>query len=452
MGALTEEEIAGFGKYLAVQYPNEANALKVFRYYKRFFPERQNPGKMDLSYAFKKIYQKESEHGMSDLKRIWNAFSKLYLWLKEYLVLKKMRSDRFVTDMLWLNVLQEKKLNAEYGKEVIKCYDSSYYELDELDACQKEIVLGLHYKEQLTLHAHKPDNATLHECLWKVEKAADLIRLKMECTRLTLYKVMSHTPTIIEDKPLLQIYHKILALITTDDPAHYFELEKLVYKFISIISPNELNSILRYMLNFAAKMTRLGPDTIAWGIRYHELNKSLLARDVIASQKNMTAVHFQNIVNMACTAADFEWIHQFMTDYAPFLPQKIRDENLLVAQATVAFEQKDYKKVMALTQKPAFKDEQHIIRVKLLQVRAMYELDMDLTDAIISFKTYLQRSRGKKPFNKEAALSFVRLFNMLFQRRATKEEIIKALEQNPSMYCRPWVQEKIGQYKQVLYR
>lgn len=448
MDVLKEEEIAGFGKYLAVQYPNEENALKVFRYFKRFFPERKHPGKMDLSYAFKKIYQKESEPGMNDLKRIWNAFSKLYLWLKEYLVLEKMRSDRFVSDMLWLNVLQEKKLNSEYGKEAIKCHESNYYELFDVAACLKEITLELHFKEQLTMHAHKPDNAMFHACLWKMEKAAELIRLKVECERITLYKVMSHVPSVQEEKPLMKIYQKIHALITTEDPEHYFDLEKLVFKYAAAISPSDLNSILRYMQNFTGWMARRGPDTIAWAIRYHELNKSLLAKDVVASQRNMTALHFQNIVNMACVAADFEWVHQFITDYAPYLSQKIRDENLSVAEATIAFEQKDYKKVVTLTQKPVFKDERHVIRLKLLRLRALYELDLDLTDDITSFKTYLKRSRGKEPINKESTLSFLKLLNMLFQKNVSKEELVKTFEQSPAMLSRPWIKEKIETYKQ----
>ncbi|MCC7465764.1 MAG: hypothetical protein IT261_05820 [Saprospiraceae bacterium] len=452
MNALNEEEIAGFGKYLAVQYPNEENALKVFRYYKRFFPERQHPGKMDLSYAFKKIYQKESDAGIRDQKRIWNAFSKLYQWLKEYLVLEKMRSDRFVLDMLWLNVLQEKKLNTEYGREVIKCHGSSYYAFYDVAACLKEITFELHFKEQLTMPAHKPDDATLHACLWKVEKAAELIRLKMECERLSLYKVMSYTPGMEETKPLLQIYQKIHELISEDKVAHYFDLEKLVHQFTALIPPAELNIILRTMQNFTSRMTRREGDSVSWALRYHELNKSLLAKDVVAWQNNMTAANFQNIVNVACIAADFEWIHQFMADYSPYLPQKIRDENLFVAQAAVAFEQKDYKKVIMLTQKPVFKDERHVLRFKLLHLRALYELDMDLTDHINSFKTFLKRHRNKETYRNEAALSFMHLFNMLFQRRATKEEMLKTLEQNPNMYCRPWIQEKIGKYKQVLYR
>ncbi|HAD34789.1 MAG TPA: hypothetical protein DCF44_09905, partial [Chitinophagaceae bacterium] len=97
MATLTEEEVSGFWKYLQLHYPNEGNALKVFRYYKRFFPHRQNPVKMALPFAYRKIYTSETTPGIAEQKKIWNAFSKLYLWLKEYLVLEKMRSARFVS-------------------------------------------------------------------------------------------------------------------------------------------------------------------------------------------------------------------------------------------------------------------------------------------------------------------------------------------------------------------
>lgn len=452
MDTLEAEEVAGFGKYLTVQYPKEANALKVFRYYEHFFPNRQHPGKMALPYAYRKIFQKAPDAGMSDLKKIWNAFSKLYGWLKEYLVLTQLSSDQYLTDTLWLRVLQERVLNAEYVKATIKCHDTNYAQFFDVRACLQEIELGLHYKNQLTMQPQKPDDAALNACLWKVQEAAELIRIKMECERLTLFKVMSESDIIsdaLESKPLLQIYQQIHVLITTDEISCYLKIKNLTEQYADLIPPTELNNILRYMQNFVSKMIRLDADNVTWAVRYHELNKSLLAQNVVEAQHTMTPTNFQNIVNVACVAGDFDWVRQFVVDYAPFLPQKIRDENLNLAQASIAFEQKDYKKALKLTQKSEFKDERHIVRVKLIYLRALYELDGDTTNGITAFKTYLIRKKG---LNKDASLAFLKMLDMLAQKKVTKEALNMEFKQTPNMFCRPWIKEKISSYKRTMYR
>lgn len=120
MACLKEDEVVGFGKYLRMIDPNEGNALLVFNYYKRFYPGKENPDKMAMPYAFRKIYDAEMGPGLKDSKKLWNAFSKLYLWLKEFLILEKLRKDRYISDVLWLKILSEKDLSAEYSKKVIE--------------------------------------------------------------------------------------------------------------------------------------------------------------------------------------------------------------------------------------------------------------------------------------------------------------------------------------------
>jgi hypothetical protein len=86
-----------------------------------------------------------------------------------------------------------------------------------------------------------------------------------------------------------------------------------------------------------------GSDPKVWGKKLHELNKALLEKDIHIINNAMSPPNFLNIVNVASAASDLDWAIGFVAKYAQYLPQKVREENVLVAEAIIAFERKDFK-------------------------------------------------------------------------------------------------------------
>ena len=189
-----------------------------------------------------------------------------------------------------------------------------------------------------------------------------------------------------------------------------------------------------------------------WGLKMHGLNKALLGKEAYLSHREMASTHFQNIVNTACTVSDFEWVNKFVEEYAPFLPAKIRAENVSLVQAAIAFEGKDFRKVIALTEKPQFKDEIHLLRMRVYQLRAMYELDLDCTNVFNTYYTYLVRHRKPVAKYKESAIAFMGVFNMLTQKKVTRKTLIEAIETNPQIFARKWLKDKAHTYRSTVYR
>lgn len=455
MAHLKESEVAGFGKYLRCSYPNEGNAQRVYDYYQPFFPKKEQPERMDLPYAYREIYGTEIGPGLRDPKKLWNAFSKLHGWLKEFLIVEKLKKDSFNSDMLWLEVLAEKEMTAEYAKEVVQVSEIKYQKMFGVKACQQQIELSQHFKQQLVQRSYTPDNKALELCILNIKDSADFISLKMYCEWLALKITRPSKENIEPDKhiitPLTLIYNQIYLMITTGEVDHYMEIEKMLYAHITEIPPDETNNILRYLQNFAANKTRVG-DAKAWGKRFHELNKALLEKDVHAAQNTMSATNFQNIINAACSVSDFDWASDFIANYSPYLPQKVRSKNVWMAQAIIAFEQKDFNRVITLTKKPQFKDEIHMIRSKTLQLRALYELGMDTTKVSGAFETYLQRHKYPAAKLKEATIAFMQVFKMLVDLSGSKKELEQALKANPEVILRDWLEEKIRSYKSTVYR
>lgn len=455
MAGLDEPELARFEKYLRWEYPKEGNALKVFRYYKRFFPGKENPERMALPYAFRKIYGVDMGPRMRDPKKLWNTFSKLYGWLKDFLILEKIKADRFTTDVCWMDILQEKGLDSEHSKQAIAAYQRNYSKFHDLTSCLQQINLGRHYRQQLVQGRSVPDYQAIAPCILKIQENADLISLQMKCERLTIQKIRpSKTPedTVQEaPSPLYLIYHQIYLMLSTGATDHYEAVETLLQAHSIHVSSASSSDILRYLHNHAARMFRQADENI-WGQKLHGLNKALLEKDGFGPQKEMPSSHFQNIVSAACVAKDLDWVSNFIKEYAQYLPEKTREENRYVAQTAIAFARKDFHTVLELSEKPVFKEAFQIFRVRIFQLRAMYELGLDLNDTLSAYYTYLIRRRKPVTAYKESAIAFMTVLNLLIQKKVPKKTLVKTLEAQSQIYARSWLWEKIDGYKSVVYR
>lgn len=455
MARLDESELARFEKYLLWEYPKEGNALKVFRYYKRFFPGKEHPDKMALPYAFRKIFGVEMGPQLSDPKKLWNAFSKLYGWLKDFLILEKLKGDKFTRDVFWLDILQQKGLIAEHSKQAVAAYHTNYNQSQDLKASLQQIELGKHYRQQLVQGRPIPDYKAIQPCVNKIQEHADLISLQMQCELFTIKDVRPSKapvqPAAESHSPLYLIYQHVLLMLQTRETEHYDAIEALLQTYPNQISSVHTNEILRYLQNHAAKKLRVEDEKV-WGKKIHRLNKALLEKEVYNQQKEMPSIHFQNIVSFACTANDLNWVSQFIEEYACYLPENTREENKYVAQISIAFARKEFKNVLDLCKRIAFKDEIHFMRMKIFQLRAMYELGIDLSDAINAYNKYLLRQKKPVAAYKPSVIAFILMLNMLAQKKIAKKAVIEALEAHPQIFARGWLKEKIESYKSVIYR
>jgi len=448
---LDGKELMDFEKYLKQEHSKEENSLKVFYYYKRFYPGKESPAKMEEAYAYHKIFGRQMKPVLSDRKRMLNAFSDLHLWLKDFLVLEMLGNDTFVSQILWLNILQEKGLSAEFSKQVILVHRPlEGLTLVNMDACQRQIASGLHYKQHLVQDNPSPDFKALADCLADVKTSADIISLKMHCEFMTAQKVRPQkqkgplsTPTV---QPLMLLYQSILEMLKSGKEEDYDQTETLLKAYLGTIHTDEVVVILRYLHNFAANMVREKDDRV-WGKKLHDLDKLLLQKGAYTPKGAISPTNFHNIVNVACAALDLEWAETFVEEHSQYLPEVIRLECERLALATVEFERKDFGKVLELTDSALFKEEAHVIRSKTLHLRAGYELKKDIIDACANFETYLYRHRKPESKFKEAIIAFFKVFKLLVLGSATKKQLLKFLEESPQMYFRSWLKEKIDKYR-----
>ncbi|HLP92740.1 MAG TPA: hypothetical protein VK168_01845 [Saprospiraceae bacterium] len=453
LATLKEKELDDFDLFLREEHPKESIALRVFGYYKKFFPDKELPEKMEVSFAFRKIFKREPRPGLTDLKTVWNAFHKLHFWLKEYLIMERLKSDQFLREVTWMQELAMRRVTDEYLKQASVSYHTSYRKYFDYETCQQFLELGKHYKQRFILGRPIPDYKSIEQCVNQVKECADLISLKLQCELLTIKSVRPTKEDYREDEsalnPMSIIYKYVSLMLEHRQEEHYARLELLINQYRGDISMSDANDILRYVQNFIARMMR-EKDEQYWRNKLNLNFKMLLDKNFYHKQNPIPSAFFQNVVNIACSVGDLPWANQFVTEFGDFLTSETKEENMCVANAMIAFEQNNFDKVILLTADPRIKDEIHWLRARSLQLRAMYELGEDLTTDFSVFFTYL--TRHKKPITpyKVSTFAFMEVFNMLIQRKLPREAIWGALEQQKEVFFRSWLQDKIKRYRPLV--
>ncbi len=458
LATLDKKELFAFSKYIKQQHQNEKVALPILYYIRKFYPTFEDEKKLSLPYLHKKVFgdRKYSR------KKILNAYSDLYLWLKTFLLLEHLQSNQFDAQMLWLNVLQErglKKPHAQYSEKLVSLVatlpknNSTFYTKNMLTnftfythqvqgevppnvrAFQNHsIALDLFYWiNKLKLACEMANLNNLFSVDFGFEVIPELIKNK------TFYDVESHA--------LLSLYYKIFQLLSEHQTQKYFEIEKLLNEKRLAISTEEMHIIYSYLHNYAAKQIRQGNE--AFWKKMHQLNKLGLAYKIFTKKGVMSSTQFNNIVNIACKVKDFTWLTIFIKEQNQYLNENIRTAAVQIAEANILFEKNNFKKALSVLSLVKTRDLRQLIRLKAFTTRCLFEI-MDNEDAIfdycIAFESFLQRNRKPKKDIVEATLNFVRISKKIIQKKIKEEKLLLEINQTTPIYFKSWLLEKAAFY------
>ncbi|MFN0037816.1 MAG: hypothetical protein ACKVUS_22360 [Saprospiraceae bacterium] len=464
---LTEKEVQAFHKQLKQLHGGEEIALRVFEYAKRLHPDFRDGKKLDMAYAYSKIFGADLAENENNRKKMLNALSDLHLWLKDFLLSEKVRLNSLESQVLWLGILQERGLGDDFSKLSARFYtEVSAYLKRDIKGFMRDMVAAYFYYQHLTWAMPLPDVGAIQQCMDTLELCTETIRLKMACEMASLKKVRPSEPTAskasprsleppethaAKSPPLLLLYREIHQLLMTEEEAHYTRLEAMLAEYADQIDPAELHGILRYMHNYAAMQIRIdkGKEAV-FGKKVHQLNKFGLQHDFFTQKGAMSVTEFTNIVNAACSVKDFVWANSFVAEQSRFLPDDIRQDTMLLANAIILFEKKHFKQTLQLLRLTEFRDIHYAIRSRALILRSYVELREDadtILDYCSSFEALLRRNRKPQTGAVEATLEFIRVLKMLLLGKADKQALLERIEQTPNLYFRTWLRAQAEGYE-----
>ncbi len=482
---LSKKELKGFDLFLHGLYPNQKEALKVFNYIFNIYPDwaSEDLGKIviieKLELFSYNTTNKEQPKSIADekaekknlsrqKKNLSNILSELYCFLKEYLILEKIKRDTLLKDKQMLEILKVRKLDDIYIAESNKMIEKleskptkniwDYYDLMKLNH-------DCFYHPDTRKINVKIDSLDL--AMQNLNTFAISAKLKMACEMQNRRNILNGrydkhiSQDIIEDcQTKLDdisdtgiLYLLLLMMIKGQDDNTIFELLKniLLEEKVELNFDDKLIA-LSYLINYASAKIKKGNSSY-YGQAF-QLYKFGLSHKILANENQISSTMFNNVVRIACKLKQFEWKDKFITYWKSALPPGVRDSTVGLASADCLFEQKKFEDVIGALISVQFHDVFFALRAKSLILKSHYELFQDkknkvydnenfVLDFTNAFSKYLTRNKKIGSTTQKSYLNFIKFVQKIVKNKTDQEELITNIEAVEHIVFKEWLLTKI---------
>ncbi len=456
---LDKQELLKFHKYLKQSQSNEGAVLAIFEYVQKFCPELKDEKKLAIEYVHKKVFKTDIEEDKGNRVNMLNNLADLHRYLKQFLLLERVKSNSFEGQRFWMAILKERGLMPEFArKAALLQREVEAMPKTSIPAYMKGMVANHYFYYHLTQDKQKDDIVTLLDCSKDLDLFYAVSKLKIACEIANRRQLMAQDfemeplPAIIEltktflvaDHPLLALYLKVYELISSRNGELYPEIEAMLKANIARVDAEEFHAILGYLHNYLAYSLRRGDG--GYMDRTHSLNKFSVAHNIISKSGEISANHFANIVSVACTVGDIEWANSFIENNKKSLPADLIEDTVKLAKATMYFETKQFDAVLDELREITYHDLLINIRARSLMLRSYYELfgnkNTLVGDYCIAFETFLKRQRTPKREVVEAARNFIGIVRKLVAAKVGREAILEIIHHTSPLYHKDWLLQK----------
>lgn len=160
---------------------------------------------------------------------------------------------------------------------------------------------------------------------------------------------------------------------------------------------------------------------------------------------------FKNIVTVGLGVGEFEWIENFIEEYAAFLPSSIRENARIFNLSYLYFYQKRYSRVMELLGNVEYNDVVYVLGSKLILLQTYYEMNETLAfDSLTdSFRIYIRRNKVMSKNLKREYLNYLNIVKKLMELKITKQNTTPKFREQvlaaSSSTSKKWLLEKIDE-------
>ena len=248
-------------------------------------------------------------------------------------------------------------------------------------------------------------------------------------------------------EPAVSIYYySYKALSANDDIASFNELKSLLQNYVGSFLPSELRDHYLIAINFCSRQINKGnKEFLREAFDFYKLG---LKAEVFFENGQLSRLTYKNIVVVGLQLKEYEWVHDFIIEYAERLPEKIREGNKNHNLAHYYFEIKDYDQAMQLLVRTEFDNVLHNMFGKMLLAKMYFELKEQsaLDNLLLSFKVYIHRHK-ELGYHKTHYLNFIkytkRLTTVNFYDKAALGKLMERIKNEQYLVERKWLSEQV---------
>jgi primosomal protein N'' len=247
---------------------------------------------------------------------------------------------------------------------------------------------------------------------------------------------------------LIQLYYRTLMVCTNKDEIMYFlELKALLTNFDASVPENVVDDITNSIETYCAGKINSGhPEFNNYAL---EIYKIMIANRIITSNGVLSPWRFKNIISLATWMKEFDWLENFITEYAQYLPADFRENAVTFNLARINFEKRQYEKVITLLREVEYEDLTYNLQSKSMLLMTYYDTnEFDALDYIIeSFRVFLNRHKEipkqRQTYFKNLIKFTKKLSRVIPNDEKAIQKIKQEIEQTPGFKVR-WLEEKIA--------
>ena len=354
-------------------------------------------------------------------------------------------------DLTLLNYYKEANIRNIYASKIRKIHTattSPSFALDYLFEQQKMVEI-----EQLGNRNIDPNLQAVHHHL---DKKYLYEKLKLTCVANNYTNINNHvydlgllttffdalkTTIKKEDGILFLFYH--CALFQGNDSEVDF-LPVLAYlQTESLAQGEDISMVFGMCINFCIRKINTG-DKAYFEVLLQLYKLQIQSGCIYNNEGYISPYSMKNILTTAIRENDFEWAEKFVVSHFEKLPPLNRIENYNYFLSRIYFEKKEFKKCIQLLYQTEAIDFLNNLSIRVLQAKALYELDdyEGLDNLLHSFRLYLLRHKNKG-YHYTFHVNFIKIVKKIISMPASskkaKEAIIETITKMDKVAEKAWL-------------
>lgn len=262
-------------------------------------------------------------------------------------------------------------------------------------------------------------------------------------------EVLQHLQNHQYDVPLVQLYHAgLLSLIKEDDEAHFTHLKQLLNDYNETVPKQEIVDLHVIARNYCIKRINMGEQPYIREL--FDLYKLGLDSEILQdSAGKISSSSFKNVIAVGLKLAEFDWVEQFIRDYAESLDARHHEDYLNYNLAKLNFAKGAFHEVLSYLSNVEYQDLFMAADAKVLQLKTYYELgEIEPLMALLdSFEQYLHRKEALA-YHRENYKNIIHFLKSIIHLEPGNKKKAEQLDEKIAackvLTERQWLREKIA--------
>ncbi|MCG8327384.1 MAG: hypothetical protein MI974_06850 [Chitinophagales bacterium] len=257
----------------------------------------------------------------------------------------------------------------------------------------------------------------------------------------------------LDSNTAFQLYKLAIQLVESTSQLAFKEYESLLFQNVQFLAKEDKKILFYNGVNYAIRQANKGIKEYS-KVSFDWLKFGLESR-LLFQNNQLSAVTFGNIVTYGCRAGKLRWVTNFIEEYAYFLREEIRGEEVTYSNVLLNFYNGDYKEVIMKISDYSFSNF-YKLKTRNILIRTHFEIFLNdkgdfgiLMNALEAFESFLYKNTLFKKERLEPYNNLTQILKGLSTRilrnenaANIKEWLVIQLKERKNISGRQWLKER----------